>query len=176
MAPCKRRLWPSLRRRDLQRQGLPRIDVPCTARLRQPAHCWRCDLEVWVRTVGRLTPSTFLPAGAGGLADLGSRRLPRMRSLADEITAAATRKALRKACKTRALVRDSTYIERGLAPPITFHHARTPDRRVARANERAQPLASNRGSAAAACADKQSVSAPTLEARRLWAALNRAAG
>ena len=37
-----------------------------------------------------------------------------MRYLADEITAAATRKALRKACKTRALVlRDSTYIERG---------------------------------------------------------------
>ena len=47
-----------------------------------------------------------------------------------------TRKALRKVCKTRALVRDSTYIERGLAPPITICHARTPDRRVARANER----------------------------------------
>ena len=73
---------------------------------------WRCDLEVWVWAAGRLTPSTFPPTGAGGLADLGSRRLPRMRSLADEITAAATRKALRKACKTRALVRDSTYIER----------------------------------------------------------------
>ena len=66
-----------------------------------------------MRTTGRLTPSTFLPVGTGGLAHLGSRRLPRMRYLADEITAAATRKALRKACKTRALVRDSTYIERG---------------------------------------------------------------
>ena len=49
---------------------------------------WSCDLEVWVRTTGRLAPSTFPPAGAGGLADLGSRRLPRMRYLADEITAA----------------------------------------------------------------------------------------
>ena len=106
--------------------------------------CWSCDLEVWVRNVGRLAPSTFPPTEAGGLAHLGSRRLPRMRYLADEITAAATRKALRKACKTRALVRDSTYIEQGLAPPITFHHARTPDRRVARAMSvmRARPLAS----------------------------------
>jgi len=67
-----------------------------------------------VRTTGRLTPSTFLPAGTGGLAHLGSRRLPRMRYLADEITAAVHKEgALRKACKTRALVRDSTYIERG---------------------------------------------------------------
>ena len=54
--------------------------------------CWSCDLEVWVRNVGRLAPSTFPPTEAGGLAHLGSRRLPRMRSLADEITAAATRK------------------------------------------------------------------------------------
>ena len=53
---------------------------------------WSCDLEVWVRNVGRLAPSTFPPTEAGGLAHLGSRRLPRMRSLADEITAAATRK------------------------------------------------------------------------------------
>ena len=93
-------------------------------------------MEVLAWAAGRLAPSTFPPTRTGGIAHLGSRRLPRMRYLADEITAAATRKALCKACKTRALVRDSTCIERGLAPPITICHARTPDRRVARANER----------------------------------------
>ena len=79
---------------------------------------WSCDLEVWAWAVGRLAPSTFPPVGAGGLAHLGSRRLPRMRSLADLVTAAVHKEGVVQGVQTRALVRDSTYIERGLAPPL----------------------------------------------------------
>ena len=75
-------------------------------------------MEVWAWAVGRLAPSTFPPVGAGGLAHLGSRRLPRMRSLADLITAAVHKEGVVQGVQTRALVRDSTYIERGLAPPL----------------------------------------------------------
>ena len=79
---------------------------------------WSCDLEVGAWAVGRLAPSTFPPVGAGGLAHLGSRRLPRMRSLADLITAAVHKEGVVQGVQTRALVRDSTYIERGLASPL----------------------------------------------------------
>ena len=93
---------------------------------------WSCDLEVWAWAVGQLAPSTFPPAPAGGLAHLGPRRLPRMRYLADdEVTAAAATQGSVRRCRTRA--DNSTYIERGLAPPTAICHARTPGRRLARA-------------------------------------------
>ena len=41
-----------------------------------------------------------------------------MRSLADLITAAVHKEGVVQGVQTRALVRDSTYIERGLAPPL----------------------------------------------------------
>ena len=68
------------------------------------AHCWRCDLEVLAWTTGRLTPSTFPPEGAGGLAHLGSRRIPRMRYLADDHGCCrnARNEASVQACRMRA--------------------------------------------------------------------------
>ena len=75
---------------------------------------WGCDLEVWVRAVGRLTPSTFPQVAVGGLARLGSRRLPRMRSLADEITGAPTRKALRRRARRGRLC--------ATAHTLSIHH------------------------------------------------------
>ena len=65
------------------------------------AHCWRCDLEVLAWTTGRLTPSTFPPEGAGGLAHLGSRRLPRMRYLADAVTPSTAPQRTRDLCAGR---------------------------------------------------------------------------
>ena len=137
---------------------------------------WSCDLEVWAWAVGQLAPSTFPPARAGGLAHLGSRWLPRMRYLADEITAAAATQGSKpaQACKMRA----TAHTLSGASPAhhdLPRVHAR-PSRRTCDERVWRAPSRQHRGSAAApACADKQSVSAPTLEARRLWAALNRAA-
>ena len=90
---------------------------------------WSCDLEVWAWAVGRLAPSTFPPVGAGGLAHLGSRRLPRMRYLADEITAAAATQGSKRAqaCRMRA----TAHTLSGASPT---HHA--PPRAHARPSRR----------------------------------------
>ena len=157
---------------------LPRRDRPaslqCVVFSRRTR--WSCDLEVWAWAVGQLAPSTFPPAGTGGLAHLGSRRLPRMRYLADEITAAAATQGSKRAqaCRMRA----TAHTLSGFSPAnhdLPRVHAR-PSRRTCDERVWRAPSRQHHGSAAApACADKQSVSAPTLEARRLWAALNRAA-
>ena len=78
---------------------------------------WSCDLEVWAWAVGQLAPSTFPLAPAGGLAHLGSRRLPRMRYLADEITAAAATQGSKRAQAYR--MRATAHTLSGFSPA---HH------------------------------------------------------
>ena len=96
----------------------------------------------------------------------------RMRSLADEITDAATRKALRRPGKVRALVRDSTYIEHPSrsatrARQTVASHVRMSVMRAASRQQPRQRSGSLRGQT-----ERLSAHAG---ARRLRAALNRAA-
>ena len=145
------------------------VSVWSSAGAHAGAATWRSGRGLWASSL------PFPPAPAGGLAHLGSRRLPRMRYLADEITAAATTQGSKRAqaCRMRA----TAHTLSGASPAhhdLPRVHARpsrrTCDERVARA-----PSRQHRGNAAApTCTDKRCVSAPTLEARRLWAALNRA--